>query len=130
MPIKPENKKLYPNNWKEIRNDILTRANNCCEFCKVPNKSFLIYRNNKIDDIVNPDDKFYNDALKQYSTRNKWSCCEDGKIIKYRIALVVLTIAHLDQNPTHNDYSNLKALCQKCHNTLDAPFRIQHRRNL
>lgn len=129
MPIKPENKKLYPNNWKEIRNDILTRANNCCEFCKVSNKSFLVYRNNKIDDIVKPDDKFYNDALKQYSTRNKWSCCEDGKIIKYRIALVVLTIAHLDQNPTHNDYSNLKALCQKCHNTLDVPFRAQHRRN-
>ncbi len=31
MPIKPENKKRYPKNWKEIRAAILKRANNCCE---------------------------------------------------------------------------------------------------
>ena len=37
MPIKPENKKLYPKNWKEIREKILKRANNCCEFCGLPN---------------------------------------------------------------------------------------------
>lgn len=37
MPIKPENKKLYPKNWKEIRAKILERADNKCEFCGVPN---------------------------------------------------------------------------------------------
>lgn len=37
MPIKPENKKLYPKNWKEIREEILKRANNCCEHCGVKN---------------------------------------------------------------------------------------------
>jgi len=31
MPIKPENRKRYPKNWKEIRVDILKRANNRCE---------------------------------------------------------------------------------------------------
>ena len=32
MPIKPENKKRYPANWKsEIRPAILERANHCCE---------------------------------------------------------------------------------------------------
>lgn len=39
MPIKPENKNRYPSNWKEIRADILKRANNCCEFCGVENYS-------------------------------------------------------------------------------------------
>jgi len=40
---------------------------------------------------------------------------------------VVLTIAHLDQDITHNDYKNLAALCQCCHNRHDAPFRALHR---
>lgn len=31
MPIKPENKGRYPKNWKEIRQQILQRANNRCE---------------------------------------------------------------------------------------------------
>ena len=37
MPIKPENKKRYPANWKQIRADILKRAGNRCEFCGIPN---------------------------------------------------------------------------------------------
>lgn len=31
MPIKPENRKRYQANWKEIRKDILKRADNKCE---------------------------------------------------------------------------------------------------
>lgn len=31
MPIKPENKCRYPQNWKQIRENILTRAGNACE---------------------------------------------------------------------------------------------------
>lgn len=33
MPIKPENKGRYPKNWKQIRQKILDRAGNFCEFC-------------------------------------------------------------------------------------------------
>ena len=40
MPIKPENKSRYPKNWKQIRNSILERANNCCEFCGVENHTY------------------------------------------------------------------------------------------
>lgn len=39
MPIKPENKKRYPANWKDIRKDILERADNKCEFCGIENYS-------------------------------------------------------------------------------------------
>ena len=87
MPIKPENKKRYPANWKQIRADILERAGNCCEFCGIPN----------------------------YTIR------ENG-------SKVVLTIAHLDHTPEHCEYSNLRALCQKCHNSYDAPHRAETRR--
>ena len=41
MPIKPENKGRYPKNWKEIRQQILQRANNRCEFCGRENHSMV-----------------------------------------------------------------------------------------
>ena len=34
----------------------------------------------------------------------------DGKLVK-----IILTCAHLDHDTTHNDDSNLAALCQRCH---------------
>jgi 5-methylcytosine-specific restriction endonuclease McrA len=37
---------------------------------------------------------------------------------------VVLTIAHLDQNPANNAEANLRALCQRCHLNHDRPFNV------
>ena len=37
MPIKEENKGRYPKNWKSIRAEILTRADNRYEFCGIEN---------------------------------------------------------------------------------------------
>lgn len=41
---------------------------------------------------------------------------------------VVLTIAHLDHTPENCDIANLRAWCQLCHNTYDAPHRAANRR--
>lgn len=38
-------------------------------------------------------------------------------------AVVVLTVAHLDHQPEHCEDSNLRALCQRCHNRYDQPHR-------
>lgn len=46
-----------------------------------------------------------------------------GKEVK-----IILTIAHLDHTPENCDPSNLRALCQRCHNTYDAEHRKQTRR--
>lgn len=50
------------------------------------------------------------------------NCCEKCGAENYKPhphtkkgAKVVLSVAHLDQNISNNDYKNLKALCQKCH---------------
>ena len=88
MPISAEKMKLYPGGsinskeWKDIRNNILERANNCCEECGVENYSMVERK------------------------------CKRVKI--------VLTIAHLDHNPTNSASENLRAWCQKCHLTYDA----------
>lgn len=42
-------------------------------------------------------------------------------------AKVILTIAHLDHTPENCDPSNLRALCQKCHNSYDAQHRKETR---
>ena len=33
----------------------------------------------------------------------------------YRMVKTILTISHQDHDPTNNDPSNLKSLCQRCH---------------
>jgi hypothetical protein len=41
---------------------------------------------------------------------------------------VVLTVAHLDHNPSHCDFDNLRAWCQRCHLTYDALHHAESRR--
>lgn len=43
-------------------------------------------------------------------------------------AFTVLTVAHLDHDATNNDFGNLRALCQRCHNTHDITQRRESRR--
>lgn len=40
-------------------------------------------------------------------------------------ARVVLTVAHLDHTPENCEDDNLRAWCQRCHNTYDAPMRAR-----
>lgn len=89
MPIRKENIGRYPKDWKKIRERILTRAHNKCEWCGAPNH------------------------LPHFQTGS----------------MVVLTIMHLDHQPENCDDSNLKAACQKCHNSYDMPARVQGVRN-
>lgn len=42
-----------------------------------------------------------------------------------RFVRIVLTVAHLNHTPEDCRDENLKALCQKCHNSYDAPMRAR-----
>ena len=42
MPIRPEMKARYPKNWKQIRAQILERAENKCEMCGAENHSYYV----------------------------------------------------------------------------------------
>src|SRR5690554_4684492 len=91
MPIKKENRNRYPKNWKEIRERIRERADDKCEKCGLPNHSYV--------------NRF---------TRELCLSDEDDVI------RIVCTVAHLDHTPENCDESNLRFLCQKCHNQYDA----------
>jgi hypothetical protein len=100
MPIKPENKHLYPDNWKQISEDIrFNRAQNKCECCGLPNHCYV-------------------------HSQTRSLCLKDED---YAIR-IVLTVAHLDHDPTNNEYSNLKAMCQKCYNNHDKEHRKANRK--
>jgi hypothetical protein len=113
MPI---NYKEYPKDWKIIRQRILLRADNKCEFCGLPNNS-LIHRTGKgINDWV-----YWPEGMES----------ECSSIDGLKSTKVVLTIAHLDHDKSNENVSDdrLKALCQKCHLQYDMPRHIQNRKN-
>lgn len=41
---------------------------------------------------------------------------------------VILTVAHLNHDPTDNRMENLRHWCQKCHNSYDAAHRAANRK--
>ena len=107
MPIQAENRHRYPPDWRAIRLAILDRAENRCEQCGVPNHA---WRNNATG-------QWTHDA----GLAEAWGL--DGD----KIARIVLTVAHLDHAPEHNDPANLAALCQPCHLRWDVDHQRQTR---
>lgn len=101
MPIKAENRAKYPADWKAIRASVLERAENMCELCFVPNGS-LAWRDR------------HGEAF-PYT--------QSAKEAGFKAIRIVLTIAHINQDPTDNRPVNLRALCQRCHNLIDLPYR-------
>jgi len=111
MPISKEKKKLYPKNWKEIRATIIGRADDSCELCGIRN-NMLVWRYRFNQARWNVD----KGLAELYPTTFK-------SPIKS-----VLTIAHINQDPTDNRDYNLLALCQRCHNKIDMPYRVDNRK--
>lgn len=97
----------YPADWPQRRARILLRAGNRCERCGVDNGA-IGYRE--------PDGTF-----------RRIDICEQGDTRKY--IRIVLTIAHLvEDGPLDCPDEDMQALCQRCHNVLDTPMRVRHRR--
>ena len=117
MPIKPENKARYPNDWPAIRTAILERAGNRCERCKVLNRT-RIARGGGDDTgtYMTADAEVYDDTNGMLLTLGY----QMSNYHVLRMTDIVLTIAHLDHTPENCDPANLQALCQKCHLAYDA----------
>lgn len=120
MPINYAN---YHPEWKtRIRPDILKRADNKCEQCGVPNYLEILRGTDCYqDEHGNIFDAETSEKIGANYVGEIPGC--NGKFVK-----VVLTIAHLDHNIENNDYDNLKAWCQRCHNRYDRENRNTNRR--
>lgn len=123
----------YPSNWHtEIRPRILKRDGNRCKHCQKANYSVGYYdrmdfwhptAGNIIHDEIGFNGaKTYKEARLIADNNNEWSLIYDEHYI-----VIVLTIAHLDQDINNNDDSNLAALCQRCHIRHDAHYRTHNK---
>lgn len=95
MPIRPENRARYPADWKAISAEVRARARGRCE------------------------------GSPAYPDCRAW----DREEHPDTGSMVVLTVAHLDHAPenvgTPGDRPNLRAWCQRCHLTYDAPHHAR-----
>ena len=119
MPIRPELKRFYGRQWRTVtRPRILSRAENKCEECGAPDRQTVL-RTSKLPgwwfdrkgNAHGPDGR---------TDLKDWI----GTFFPVRI---VLTVAHLDHTPGHDDDDNLKALCQWCHLNYDKTHHAQTR---
>lgn len=139
MPIRSDLKHLYTGPEYEARREsILLRANNCCERCFAPNRTTVVRQYGWWTPFTLPA-AAYNmgwsiDGVHGYKLALPWrhegvtgvrhACFGWGPAS--RVVRVILTLAHLDHDPTNNDPANLAALCQWCHLHQD---RKQHAHN-
>lgn len=116
MPIKPENRSRYPADWTQIRARILARAGNCCERCRVPNRTRIARgAGEDADTYMRDDATVYCADSGTYLGQTHMSNYQVLRMVD-----IVLTIAHLDHTPENCADNNLQALCQRCHLRLDA----------
>lgn len=129
MPIKPENRKRYPDDWKQVRERILKRARYRCEHpgCKARQYSVGRWANDELGWRwcavwgQNDNQRTYKEAC-QVAAETYFDSNEEGP----KPTVIVLTIAHLDHRPENCDDSNLRAWCQRHHLAHDADH---HRAN-
>jgi len=94
MPIRPERRHLYGPEWPAISDRIrFSRARGRCE-CEG-----------------------------ECGKRHNGRCVNQHGTVMESGALCVLTVAHLDHDETNHDWSNLRAMCQGCHNRYDSEHR-------
>lgn len=139
MPITPENRKRYPDDWKAIRESILARAKYCCEWCGVPNYAvgyrdadgrFVPSQGNGPLDALGRGKTWPNESiLTTYAEAKGHADDFNFNDADHHWIVIVLTIAHVvDDSPENCDPENLAALCQRCHNKHDAPARAKRRK--
>ena len=91
MPIHPDNQRLYPDDWDAISYRIrFDRAGGRCE-CR---GECGLHRGRRCEE--------------RHGTNAAWA---HGR--------VVLTVTHLDHDPTNCEDSNLRAMCNRCHLRYD-----------
>ena len=135
MPIKPENMGRYPGGsitspqWRAIREEVLERAGHRCEQCGAPNGATVLrVKGPDFAHWIDPETGVVRDAdTGEHRGTLAWSSFPMGRYCR-----IVLTIAHLDHDPTNNgvpgNRPNLKALCQREHLFHDREHHAEVRR--
>lgn len=118
-------KKRYPVNWDFISAYIrYERAKNKCEECGLSNGMIIRrHKNGTFTEITFEQLEALQKLADTRGTPMKRMLKEN------KLTQIILTVAHLDHNEKNNNYSNLKALCQRCHlmhDKINNKWRIKY----
>ncbi|MCH9780986.1 MAG: hypothetical protein K0U36_06865 [Alphaproteobacteria bacterium] len=122
MPI--TNPALYPGGslqspqWQLLRTAVLGRARNRCEFCGLINGTNIRRCGEFVCYAGTPARVLLRNDTRQATTTHP-------PIVWGEKVRVSLAIAHLNQDARDNRPHNLRALCQACHHSVDAPHRAK-----
>ena len=98
MPIRPENRGRYPDDWPHISERIrFGRAKGRCE------------------------------CVGECGLHSVPCPAHHARAHPVTQSMVVLTVAHLDHTPENCDDENLKAMCQRCHLNYDRDHHAETR---
>lgn len=121
------NKRKYPRTWRKIRATILERDNYTCQQCYV--NQYAIGYFDAAGRYVPATGSTLLNKLGTKGTQNlrlakAWlqeaQCLHPNKPWQ----VMILAVAHLDQNTRNNDPANLKTLCQRCHFAYDRRHNV------
>jgi len=105
------NRHKYPANWfDELRPAVLKRDKFQCQHCGTTQR-----------------------AVGYYDDRGLFIECDDfmqawAKKNGFKVRRIWLQVAHLDQDTTNNDLSNLRTLCPRCHLRHDNAHNVTKRK--
>ena len=114
MPIRAENRWLYPIDWAQLSNAIrFVRAGARCEHCRRPHRRRIAHLG---------DGRWWDGEAHGWRNGRGRPVTIRGQVTlgSVRITKVVLACAHLDHDPGNSARGNLRALCQRCHILHDA----------
>ncbi len=122
MPINPDLRHLYPPDWRALANWIkFERAGGRCERCGRPHGVRVL--------VVAEGGWLDPETGERFDERGRTlGFCRASDWPAGRFVTTVLTCAHLDQNPAHNDPANLASLCPRCHLRHDRQQHLQSAR--
>ncbi|MBD1876232.1 hypothetical protein H6F75_22355 [Nodosilinea sp. FACHB-131] len=108
----PMDRSRYAKNWNEIalkvKSDAGWKCQECGRPCRMTNETLFAFIT-RMEDEDWPELDWVNHTAAS-------TICEHP-------TRFVLTVAHLNQDPSDNAPCNLRALCAPCHLRHDAPYR-------
>jgi 5-methylcytosine-specific restriction endonuclease McrA len=111
----------YPKDWKAIALQVKTDADWTCQHCGKPCRQ-------PGESVTDFEKRLAPEWRPQLTER--LTDYERTGVLQYKPKRFLLTVAHLDQEPSNIAPENLKALCAPCHLRFDVKFRGYNRRRL
>jgi hypothetical protein len=127
MPVKPENRALYPADWDAISLQAKKAAGWRCQHPGCTARQYDVGRwmGNPETFVPFTDSIFLEYGVaKQRAAEVQFSMYGDDPDAP-KVIVIVLTTMHLDHDPTNCDPSNLLVACQRHHLRYDAEHHAQ-----